>query len=125
VVGNEANYLDWFFASGTWGRRGIAADARDEFIAAYTGRESLRCGFEYYRAMRRNAEQIASVLQTKRLTVPTTAIGGNVVGDALYRQLAPIADHLTGHVIAECGHILPLDRPGELLSLLVPFAAAS
>ena len=60
----------------------------------------------------------------RRLTVPTLAIGAHPVGPALERQLRPIADDLTGHLIADCGHIIPLDRPQELLSLLLPFLGA-
>lgn len=32
-------------------------------------------------------------------------------------------DNLTGHVIEECGHIIPLHRPDALLTLLRPFLA--
>ncbi|WP_237774269.1 hypothetical protein [Actinosynnema sp. ALI-1.44] len=46
-----------------------------------------------------------------RLTVPTLSIVAHPVGDALERQLRPISDDLTGHLIADCGHIIPLDRP--------------
>jgi pimeloyl-ACP methyl ester carboxylesterase len=56
--------------------------------------------------------------------MPTLAIGAHPVGDALERQLRPVADDLTGHLIEDCGHIIPLDRPGELLALLMPFLAA-
>ena len=33
----------------------------------------------------------------------------------------PLADDLTGHLVGDCGHIIPLDRPRELLALLMPF----
>jgi hypothetical protein len=48
--------------------------------------------------------------------VPTTAIGAAPVGRALEQQLRPITDDLTGHLIPDCGHIVPLDRPAELLA---------
>ncbi|WP_242614654.1 alpha/beta fold hydrolase, partial [Actinomadura roseirufa] len=56
-----------------------------------------------------------------RLTVPTLAIGAEPVGALLEHQLRPIADDLAGHLIEDCGHIVPLDRPHALLSLLRPF----
>ncbi|MFF4416657.1 alpha/beta fold hydrolase [Streptosporangium sp. NPDC001559] len=43
------------------------------------------------------------------------------VGDLLERQLRPIIDDLTGHLIDDCGHIIPLDRPDALLPLLLAF----
>lgn len=120
LAGNESDYLDWFLATGTQGR-GIPADLRDAFVAAYTGTDSLRCAFSYYRAMPTSAEQIQQAADTTRLTVPTMAIGSHPVGAALEKQLRPITDTLTGHVIEDCGHIIPLDRPATLVPLLVDF----
>ncbi|HEX8869723.1 MAG TPA: hypothetical protein VF821_28950, partial [Lentzea sp.] len=76
------------------------------------------------RALPISARQINTAVADGRLTTPTLAIGAHPVGTALERQLRPIADDLTGHVIPDCGHIIPLDRPRELLSLLAPFLAA-
>jgi pimeloyl-ACP methyl ester carboxylesterase len=56
--------------------------------------------------------------------MPTMAIGAHPVGRALERQLRPVADDLAGHLVQDCGHIIPLDRPQELLRLLTPFLAA-
>lgn len=120
LAGNESDYLDWFLTTGTQGR-GIPAEIRDAFVAAYTGTDSLRCAFSYYRAMPTSAEQIRQAADTARLTVPTMAIGSHPVGTALEKQLRPIADTLTGHLIEDCGHIIPLDRPATLIPLLVDF----
>jgi pimeloyl-ACP methyl ester carboxylesterase len=49
------------------------------------------------------------------------AVGAHPVGTALERQLRPVADDLTGHLIEDCGHIIPLDRPNALLPLLTSF----
>jgi len=114
LAGNEGDYLDFFLRAGTYDGTGIAPGLRDAFVTAYAGRESLRCAFAHYRAMSVTADQLASDAR-RRLTMPVTAIGARPVGDALYRQLQPIADNLTGHLIAECGHIVPLDRPEALL----------
>ncbi|MFE7776339.1 alpha/beta fold hydrolase [Streptomyces sp. NPDC057445] len=123
LTGHEARYIDWFLDSGTLGR-GIPADIRTAFVHAYTGREALRCAFSYYRALSTSATQIQDAVAADRLTVPTMAVGAHPVGAALERQLRPVADHLVGHVIQDCGHIIPLDRPDALTSLLAPFLAA-
>ncbi|WP_269856702.1 alpha/beta fold hydrolase [Streptomyces sp. RPT161] len=120
LTGHEAQYIDWFLDRGTLGR-GVPADIRDAFVHAYTGAEALRCAFSYYRALPTSARQIQEAVATSRLTVPTLAVGAQPVGDALERQLRPVADHLVGHVIEDCGHIIPLDRPAALLDLLEPF----
>jgi pimeloyl-ACP methyl ester carboxylesterase len=123
LTGHEAHYIDWFLREGSLGE-GVNPAARDAFVRAYTGTEALRCAFAYYRALPTSADQIQEAADTGRLTVPTMAIGARPVGRALEQQLRPLADHLVGHIIDDCGHIIPLHRPKKLLSLLEPFLAS-
>ncbi|MEV0400682.1 alpha/beta hydrolase [Actinoallomurus sp. NPDC050550] len=123
LTGHETDYIDWFLTTGTHGR-GVPREIRDAFVSAYTGRDALRCAFSYYRAAPTSARQIQDAVGSRRLTVPTMAIGAQPVGNALERQLRPIADDLTGRLIEDCGHIIPLDRPHALLPLLTSFFAA-
>ena len=122
LTGHEEQYIDWFLNAGTLGG-GVNPAVRDAFVHAYTGTEALRCAFSYYRAMPSSAMQIEEAVRTSRLTVPTMAIGAHPVGRALEQQLRPVADHLVGHTIEDCGHIIPLHRPDALLGLLEPFLA--
>ncbi|WP_342800139.1 hypothetical protein [Nocardia sp. No.11] len=71
-----------------------------------------------------SADQLDQAAAAHRLTMPTLAIGAHPVGDALERQLRPITDDLVGQVIPDCGHLIPLDRPHELLDLMMPFLIA-
>lgn len=121
--GHEAEYVDWFLNIGTHGR-GVPARIRDAFVSAYTGHDALRSAFSHYRAMPRSGRQILDAAAHARLTMPTMTIGSHPVGAALERQVRPLADDLTGHLVQDCGHIIPLDRPRALLDLLGPFLAA-
>ncbi|MEU3504877.1 alpha/beta hydrolase [Streptomyces hundungensis] len=123
LEGHEAAYVDWFLRTGTLGD-GVPPAVRDAFIRAYTGRQALSCAFSYYRALPESAVQLERAATTARLTVPTMALGARPVGAALERQLRPVTDDLIGHVIEDCGHIIPLHRPRALLALLRPFLAA-
>ncbi|MFE3875086.1 alpha/beta fold hydrolase [Kitasatospora sp. NPDC059146] len=123
LAGNEAPYVDWFLDVGTLGR-GVPDDIRASFVRAYTGSEALRCAFSYYRALPTSAQQIRDAAATARLTMPTMAVGSHPVGTGLERQLRPIADDLVGHLLRDCGHIIPLDRPDDLYALLDPFLSA-
>jgi len=123
LTGHEDRYIGWFIDNGTLGR-GLPGTLREAFVAAYTGEDALRRAFSYYRALPASARQIRDATLTARLTVPTMAIGAHPIGAALEQQLLPFADDLTGQVIEDCGHIIPLDRPDALLSLLQPFLAA-
>ncbi|QIQ04754.1 alpha/beta fold hydrolase [Streptomyces liangshanensis] len=122
LEGHEADYVDWFLRAGTLGDR-VRPALRDAFVHAYTGLEALSRAFSYYRALPESAAQIEQAVTTSRLTVPTMALGAHPVGTALERQLRPLTDNLTGHVIEDCGHIIPLHRPRALLTLLRPFLA--
>ncbi|MFJ4713920.1 alpha/beta fold hydrolase [Streptomyces sp. NPDC088785] len=120
LEGHEAEYVDWFLRAGTLGD-GVRPALRDAFVRAYTGRPALSRAFSYYRALPESAVQIERAVAAARLTVPTMALGARPVGAALERQLRPVTDDLTGHVIEDCGHIIPLHRPRALLTLLRPF----
>ncbi|MFD6820848.1 alpha/beta fold hydrolase [Streptomyces sp. NPDC060085] len=122
LEGHEAAYIDWFLHAGTLGD-GVPAAIRDAFVHAYTGSHALSRAFSYYRVLPESALQIARAVTTARLTVPTMALGAQPVGAALERQLRPVTNDLTGHVIEDCGHIIPLHRPDALLTLLHPFLA--
>jgi len=115
LEGHEAEYVDWFLEAGTHGGGGAPADVRDAFVRAYTGRDALRCGFGYYRAAAQNADAVRAA---GRLGVPTVAVGAAAVGDRLYRQLEPIAEHLDGEVVGDSGHLVPLDRPDVVAALV-------
>ncbi len=121
LADHEGAYLDFFYRAGMHSGRVIDPAVRDAFVEAYSGRESLRCGFEHYRAMPQSARQLSDLAARSRLRVPALAIGSHPVGDTLRRQLAPITDHLHGELIADCGHIIPLDRPGAALALFSSF----
>lgn len=115
VEGRGDAYLGWFL------RDVRDATLRAGLVDAYRGKLRLSAGFGFYRAMSRNAELIRAATATGRLHVPTVALGGNVVGERLHRQLQPVTDDLRGEILERCGHIVPLDRPDALVNL---FAAA-
>lgn len=122
--GHEDAYLGFFYRTGTRDGRGIDPAVHSAFAAAYRGPDSLRCAFEHYRAMPESARQIAELAARARLRIPALAIGAHPVGDALHRQLTPIADNLRGEIIPDCGHIIPLDRPEAAISLFTSFLNA-
>lgn len=121
LQGHEAEYIDWFLRAGTTDGHGVGAEARDAFVVAYTGRDALRCGFEHYRSFSANAAQIRDAVAAHRLDVPTLAIAGGVVGEAIGRQLASATDDLSQVSISDCRHIIPLEQPKALYDALSVF----
>lgn len=122
--GNEDRYIDWFLDEGTLGQ-GVEPALRAAFLDAFSGGEALRCAFSYYRALPSSAGQILDATHRGRLTVPTMAIGARPVGRALEQQLRPVTDRLAGRLVEDCGHIIPLHRPDELLRLVDPFLTSA
>lgn len=122
LEGHEDDYFGFFLDNGVRSD-GLSPELRARFIDSYRGTESLRCGFEYYRALGTNARLIDESLAHHRLTVRTMALGSHPIGAGVYNQLQPVADDLIGELIADCGHAVPLDRPDALLELLEPFLA--
>ncbi len=120
VAGREGRYLDWFYESLTFRNAGISRAARDQHVAAYTGVDAMRGGFEHYRAFAKTAEQ-GRLASQRRLEMPVLALGGELVGDVLYRQMLAIGGDVSGGRIADCGHVIQEERPEELLARLHAF----
>ncbi|WP_224387846.1 alpha/beta fold hydrolase [Pseudonocardia sp. ICBG1293] len=115
--GNEAAYAEWFLDQGTRGR-GARPDLRSAIARTFARPDALHCALALYRALPESGQQISAAVAGARLTVPTTAVGAVPVGRALENQLRGVADVLDGHLVEDCGHIVPLDRPEELVGLL-------
>ena len=92
--GHAGEYVDFFLRVGTRGR-GVDPAARDAIARAYGAPGGLARAFEHYRALPTSNAQLDDAAG-RRLRMPTLAIGAQPVGSALHRQLAPIADDLTG-----------------------------
>ncbi len=120
VAGREGAYLDWFYTNLTYRRSGISDHARDQHVAAYSGVAAMRGGFEHYRAFPKTTEQGRDASQ-QRLTMPVLALGGELVGDVLYKQMVALGDDVAGGRIANCGHVIQEERPEELLGRLRAF----
>ncbi|WP_304169096.1 alpha/beta fold hydrolase [Lonsdalea britannica] len=121
IAGQEEKYLDWFYQNGTWQKRGIPAQIRAEFMAAYRGENALACGFRHYRAFAQNASQLSAGLENSQITVPALAVVGGVVKEAIYHQLVPVAPHLQRVDIPDCAHLLPLEQARAFSDALIAF----
>lgn len=121
IDGKEKEYLTWYFTNKTTVKDAISEADMDVYISAYTGRERLRNGFDYYRSF---AE---SVIQNKayqhKLSVPILAIGGaNSQGLNMGRAMQKISNNeVQSASIPDCGHYLPEEQPQCSLNLLSYF----
>ncbi len=131
VQGRERIYLQWFYQTFAYRPGAIDDTALDEFVRTYSQPGALRAGFNFYRAIAEDAKVNAELLATGfRLPMPVLAVGGGVSyphgrgrGSDVEASMRRVADNVTGHVIAECGHFVPEEQPDQLAKLMLEFFA--
>ena len=123
VSGRERAYFDFFYDFLAGDKSKIDDRLRQEMVDAYAGPQALRTGFDWYRAMPRDAER----------NCHPTAIETPILylrGDADGRSIQPYLDGLVkagakrvmGKVVARSGEILSIEAPESLAFLLREFA---
>ncbi len=116
VVGDEREFLTWFYDRHTANRAAITEADVDETLRTFTGREGVLGSMGVYRAAFTSIEQtepLASGLLTgHKVKVPVVALGGEKgLGDKVLMMVKLVARDVEGETIANCGHFLPEERP--------------
>ena len=93
----------------------------DRYVAAYSVTGAMHSAFGWYRAfpadIQKNNEQLK-----RKLSMPVLLMGGAQSGGPLMQVTAEeIAEVFTVKVIANCGHWLMDEQPGEVLAALAVF----
>lgn len=121
VQGNEKAYFDYFIDALSGDSNKVGSDLRRAFVEAYARPEALRAGFDWYRAMEKDAERNAIA---KRIDVPMLYLrgaGGGTDGSEYVAGLrAAGATQVQGEVIPG-GEYSPLEAPTEFVSALLRF----
>jgi pimeloyl-ACP methyl ester carboxylesterase len=61
-------------------------------------------------------------LRKSKVIVPVIALGGaNAQGDKVREMVSMVAVNVTGHVVPDCGHFLPEERPEEVARQIQAF----
>jgi len=123
---NIAAYLGYFFERWTYQRHALDPDAVAEYVRAFSQPGALRAGFDDYRASFPDDAELddADFAAGKRITQPLLALWG---ANGLLGKLPTLeiwqeyANDVTGVALAECGHFLPEEQPGEVVSHLRKF----
>ena len=124
VAGRQRAYFDYFFDL-LAGRREAVTDAvREEFARAYARPESLKAGFDWYRALDADAEHNA---QPKRFDTPLLYLRGDADGRTANEYVQPLrqggAQNVQGEQIHGAGEFLPLEVPEAFVASLERFGA--
>lgn len=125
IVGNDVAYYVTHFMREPWvSEPGPNEEQLAPFVAAYEDPDTLRAGFEFYRAFPQDAEDNAAKLKTP-LAMPVLALnaGGLSPEPHVLRMMEPLASDVRGGAIEGAGHWLPEEAPDEVARRILDFTA--
>lgn len=125
VVGNSTDLYIRHFMTELWAD---PAGPPDEVVAAsveaYEDPETLRTGFEWYRAFPQDAEDNAAKFATP-LSMPVLALNAGAISPGPYvlEMMEPLATDVRGGAIEGAGHWLTEEAPDEVSFRILDFLA--
>jgi pimeloyl-ACP methyl ester carboxylesterase len=126
VRGCERVYFDFFHDALAGDPAKIPDALRETFAQAYSRPEALKAGFDWYRAMARDAERNAS---PKAISTPMLYVRGDADGRSIgsYRDGLKAAGvvNLDTRVVAGAGELLPIEAPAAFVEIIRDFAAGA
>jgi pimeloyl-ACP methyl ester carboxylesterase len=128
VRGREEVYLRWFYREYGYRKDVFGDDDVAEFLRNYSDPESLRAGFDLYRAVPKDVADNEASRAEGKLTMPVLAVGGAHcmpegwgVGPVVARSMRQLAEEVREVVIPECAHWVPEEQPELLAAHLLNF----
>ncbi|MBZ9865017.1 alpha/beta hydrolase [Mesorhizobium sp. CA15] len=124
VSGHERAYFDFFFDILSKEKSAIPAEARHIYAKAYSRPESLKAGFDWYRAFaadaKVNSHPSATPIATPVLYLRGSAESGDIA-DYLDGLKAAGLSNVEGDIIPGSGHFVADENPGALAARLARF----
>lgn len=122
VAGHERAYFDFFHNALAADPKRIPEKLRADFAQAYSRPEALKAGFDWYRAMPRDAKHNA---ECSRFSTPLLYVRGDADKQAIEPYVEGLkaagATQVESHVIAGSGELLPIEAPGAFVEMLRAF----
>ena len=123
VVGNSVEFYVRHFMTELWADpAGPPDEVVAASVAAYEDPETLRTGFEWYRAFPQDAEDNAAHFATP-LPMPVLALNAGALSPEPYvlQMMEPLASDVTGGAIEGAGHWLTEEAPDDVSSRILEF----
>ncbi len=109
--------LDFNYSPAVFSEADIA-----EYVRVNSLPGALRAGFEWYATgLREDAVNLAAA--TEKLTIPVLAYGGDTFLGDIRPYWTPVAQHVTGGAVAQCGHFIPEEQPEFVIEQALQFFA--
>jgi len=94
----------------------------DEYLRTFAGREGVLGSMGIYRAAFTSIDQTEPLMKRK-VTVPVVALGGEKgLGAKVGEMVMMVAEHVDTHVLKDCGHFMPEERPEEVIRRILALA---
>ena len=123
VAGHQRAYFEYFIDMLVGRQEAVSERYRAAFARAYERPDALRAGFDWYRAMKVDAERNS---QHKKIAIPLLYMRGDADGrspDEYVRGLkAKGADRVSAAVLRGCGELAPLEASGAFVREVRAFA---
>ena len=127
IVGNDVDYYVTHFIQSFWkSGDGPGAEHTDPYVEAYSDPDTLKAGFEFYRALDQDAEDNEAKFGTS-LTMPVLGLSAGALAPVPYvrMMLEPLGETVTGSAIEGVGHWLSEEAPEATAAALLDFFAAN
>jgi pimeloyl-ACP methyl ester carboxylesterase len=109
--GRERELLNWLFDKKSEHPERITPAKRERYVECYAKPSGMSDGFAYYRAAAVSARQNSEFAKQK-LQMPVLALGGSSgMGGNLKLLMKPLAEHVDGGAIEDCGHYVMEEQP--------------
>jgi pimeloyl-ACP methyl ester carboxylesterase len=122
LAGKERVFFTWILTQMARNTPGAMTD--DDlavYLDAYGSAEAVRTSCGYYAQTWASAQQIRQASE-EPLTIPVLAIGGEKsIGAQMQAYLQRLAPGAEGLVLSGCGHLVPEERPDELVQAITTF----
>jgi pimeloyl-ACP methyl ester carboxylesterase len=126
VAGHQRAYFDYFVDVLVGNKCAVPDALRDELARAYARPQALKAGFDWYRAMARDAEHNRS---RKEMRTPLLYLRGDADGRSPDDYVAGLrkagALEVTGGVLRHSGELAPLEAPEAFVNAMRAFAPSS
>lgn len=123
VGGKQRDYFDFFLDALAVNRSRIGRDMRNEFAEAYAEPAALKVGFDWYRAMPEDAQHNK---RRKLIETPILYLRGDANPEPVQSYVSGLRDvgatQVTARTIRNCGEIVSLEQPDELVEILTTLA---
>ena len=119
--GRERELFDWLFDNKAEHPERITRARRDRYVECYAKPGGMSAGFAYYRSGPLSASQNIQFSKDK-LSMPVLALGGSGgMGERLRLLMEPLAEHVDGGAVEDCGHYVMEEQPHLLARRLLDF----